>query len=90
MLKKWILFCKRQFWSNNVPNYGNCYTFNTYLSEDDLGGTRVASLTGPDFGLSLILNIEQTNYMANSLSRFVSKIRLSLKSFLPLATAYGL
>ena len=54
------------FWLTNSPNFGNCYTFNSGLNEADaFGGERVASMTGPNFGLSLVLNIEQHKYMAN-------------------------
>ncbi len=77
-----------------MPSYGNCFSFNTYLSGDGLGGTRVASLTGPTYGLLLVLNIEQTKYMVNGLTKTVgdsfrygyttvhcNKVALSANSF---------
>ena len=58
------LFLYRNFNSINVGGYGNCFTFNTIYNEaDPYGGMRVTSLTGPTFGLSLVLNLEQINYM---------------------------
>ncbi len=59
-----------------MPSYGNCYVFNSVLldgqDEDEL---RVASLTGPKFGLKLVLNVEQTDYMVNSLTKEVRAFR---------------
>jgi hypothetical protein len=50
----------------NTASYGNCFTFNTNLNSDDpLGGLRMSSMTGPKFGLSLVLNIEQDQYLIN-------------------------
>ncbi|XP_023336248.1 degenerin unc-8 [Eurytemora carolleeae] len=48
------------------PNYGNCYTFNLkHNPQDTFGGERLSSQTGPSFGLSLVLNINQADYMSN-------------------------
>ena len=54
----------------NVPNYGNCYVFNTALNPNDsFGGLRVTSLTGPAFGLSMVISLEQHNYMRGGQSK---------------------
>ena len=56
--------------TSNLANYGNCFTFNSYNNEaDDLGGLRVSSLTGPSFGLSIVLNLDQLNYMTGGQSK---------------------
>ncbi len=57
----------------NAPSYGNCFTFNSVLNSDDqLAGNRVSSMTGPKFGLSLVLNIEQHKYMINKKTQQVN------------------
>ena len=44
--------------------------FNTELNKQDaFGGARVTSLTGPAFGLTLILNLDQANYMKQGQSK---------------------
>ncbi|TRY80052.1 hypothetical protein TCAL_06774 [Tigriopus californicus] len=58
--------CKNSsfFWPSQSPNYGNCYTFNSGINgKDPQGGRRVSSMSGPSFGLTLVLNLNQTNYM---------------------------
>jgi hypothetical protein len=48
----------------NAPSYGNCFTFNAADNSADLfAGERISSMTGPFFGLSVILNLEQRWYM---------------------------
>ena len=55
---------------SNTPNFGNCFTFNSAINDEDpLGGSRVASMTGPNFGLDLIININQDNYMFGGQTR---------------------
>ena len=41
-----------------TPKYGNCYTL---LTRNELLGK--SSLTGADYGLSLVLNIEHDTYL---------------------------
>ena len=49
----------------NTPSYGNCFTFNSAINDKDTnGGERVSSMAGPNFGLDLVVNIEQSKYMA--------------------------
>ena len=47
------------FMGFNDPSFGNCFTFNTELNNhsDTDGGKRKSSLTGSNFGLSVVLNI---------------------------------
>ena len=64
-----LILC-RNFLTINVPNYGNCYVFNTALNPNDsFGGLRVTSLTGPAFGLSMVISLEQHNYMRGGQSK---------------------
>ena len=57
------------FYTSNHASFGNCFTFNTALNDNDpLGGERVTSLTGPNFGLDLVLNIEQSKYMVGGVT----------------------
>jgi hypothetical protein len=68
----------------NTPGYGNCYTFNTKLNvADSSGGNRMSSMTGPKFGLNLVLNIEQDKYLINGLTKQVqsSVIPCHLKNY---------
>ena len=45
-------------YSTNTTKFGNCYTL--YTRSQALGKS---SLTGPEFGLSLVLNIQQSHYL---------------------------
>ncbi len=66
-------YSRRNFHLSNSPAYGNCYTFNTRLNpEDDLGGKRVTSLTGPNYGLSVVVNVEQEKYLGNGRTKQVT------------------
>ena len=72
----------------NYPNpaYGNCFAFNKENATDDAGaGKRVTSLTGPRFGLSLVLNIDPEGYMAGGRTQQVNFWQLlnkkSIRSF---------
>ena len=58
--------------------YGNCFIFNTdYNAERDiLAGLRVSSLTGPSFGLNLIITLDQTNYMRGGITKQVCAMGL--------------
>ena len=57
------------FYTSNHASFGNCFTFNTALNDNDpLGGERVTSLTGPNFGLDLVINIEQSKYMTGGVT----------------------
>ena len=66
-----VRFLTNQFVCSNFmlissPGFGNCYTFNSRSNElDALGGYRVSSMTGPYFGLSIVLNIEQGQYQTD-------------------------
>ena len=53
--------------------YGNCFVFNTKynMDLDALAGKRVSSLTGPSFGLNLIVTLDQTNYMKGGITKQV-------------------
>ena len=56
----------RQFLKSNYPSYGNCFTFNSAINdEDDHGGNRATSMAGPNFGLDLVIDLEQAKYMKN-------------------------
>ena len=49
-----------------MPGYGNCFAFNKADTTDDPeAGNRMTSLTGPKFGLTLVLNIQPEAYMTN-------------------------
>ena len=54
------------FFNYQTPGYGNCFAFNKNdIAADPEAGERKASLTGPKFGLSLVLNIQPHDYMTN-------------------------
>ena len=52
---------RSKFFISNDPSYGNCFTFNTARNNrDPEGGERKTVMTGPKFGLDLIINVEQS------------------------------
>ena len=54
----------------NTPTYGNCFTFNAAMNEQDsYGGKRVSSMAGPNFGLDLVINIEQSKYLGAGITQ---------------------
>ena len=58
-----------EFFTIASANNGNCYTFNSNLSKvDSLGGKRKSSMPGPNMGLSMVINLEQAEYMLNGLT----------------------
>ncbi len=51
---------------SNTATYGNCFSFNSQLNTaDSIAGERVSSMSGPNFGLVLVLDLDQANYMLN-------------------------
>ena len=56
-----------KFKTINVANYGNCFMFNSEYNNknDKIAGQRVSSLTGPSFGLTLVIELDEDNYMDN-------------------------
>ena len=58
---KTFLFIRSKFLISNDPSYGNCFTFNTALNnQDPMGGNSLSAITGPKLGLNLIINVEQS------------------------------
>ena len=41
--------------------------------QDEFAGTRRSSMTGPQFGLTLVLNVEQSDYMTGGQTKTVSE-----------------
>ena len=77
----------------NVAQYGNCYSFNSkYNLQDDIlyriegkkhvdtGQRRLSSLTGPSFGLNLIVALEQIDYMKGGITKQVKSISLIINA----------
>ena len=57
---------RSHFLVSNYASFGNCFTFNSANNPNDvLGGNRVSSMPGPSFGLSLVINLEQTKYQSS-------------------------
>ena len=67
-------FCYRNFLNFSVALFGSCFTFNTEYNEkkDEAAGKRVSSLTGPSFGLNLILELDLFNYLKGNITKHVS------------------
>ena len=59
-IKTFYQFCKHY-------RYGLCYVFNFVLS-DELDQIVSSNSDGPDYGLSLIIDIEKSQYMRKGLS----------------------
>ena len=51
----------------SITRYGVCYVFN-FVSKQRLNETLKVTADGPDYGLSLIIDIERDSYMRNGLS----------------------
>ena len=64
----------RNFLNFSVALFGNCFTFNTEYNEnkDEAAGKRVSSLTGPSFGLNLIVELDLFNYLKGNITKHVS------------------
>ena len=73
----------------NVARYGNCFIFNSkynldddtlYVKNDDkyieTGNSRLSTLTGPSFGLNLIVGLDQNEYMKGGITKQVKWIAL--------------
>ena len=67
----------------NTATYGNCFIFNyAKNSMDSLNGRRKSSLTGPDFGLRLVMNMQQDHYLRNGHSQRVFKTQYFLLNYI--------
>ena len=73
----------------NVARYGNCFIFNSkynlgddtlYVRNDDkyieTENSRLSTLTGPSFGLNLIVGLDQNEYMKGGITKQVQIICL--------------
>ena len=59
-----VLFLHSNFQQYFHPGYGNCFAFNKFDNKDDSeAGERNVSLSGPKFGLTLVLNVESQSYL---------------------------
>ena len=67
-------------------SYGACYTFNSELNPDDEHlDSRISSMTGPFFGLSLVLNLQQKAYLKGGITKQVSWEFEFLKKYLDIS-----
>ena len=63
----------RNFMVESYPVYGNCFIFNSLQNANDtLAGERLLALTGPTFGLALVLNLNQKWYLQEGATPKVS------------------
>ena len=63
------LICSN-FMATNTPTYGNCFTFNFANNDlDSYGGKRVSTMPGPNFGLDLVINVEQSKYLGGGITQ---------------------
>ena len=71
----YLLLFFSNFLTTASASYGACYTFNSELNPDDEHlDSRISSMTGPFFGLSLVLNLEQKNYLKGGITKQVRQI----------------
>ncbi len=75
----------------NTPNYGNCFTFNSELNTgDQYAGKRICSMTGPQFGLEMVINIDQGNYMTGGQTQQAgARLTVQDTPFNPLPDEFG-
>ena len=59
------------FYITPTASYGNCLSFNYAANTelDPLAGERYSSKTGPFFGLSMVLNLEQRYYIGGGITQ---------------------
>ena len=78
-ITKPFLSC-RNFLNFSVALFGSCFTFNTEYNQkkDEAAGKRVSSLTGPSFGLNLVLELDLFNYLKGNITKHVSNSLESL------------
>ena len=70
---KYLLLFFSNFLTSASASYGACYTFNSELNPDDEHlDSRISSMTGPFFGLSLVLNLQQKGYLKGGITKQVS------------------
>ena len=64
--------CSNNFHSNfemvTSPTYGSCFSINSNLS-GNAASLWKSSLSGPNLGLQMELNLDQKEYMSNGLTR---------------------
>ena len=67
----------RNFLITNVPFYGNCFAFNTVYKNSRSKEKKaiLSSISGPTFGLNIILALDQRNYMKNGITEQVNVIK---------------
>ena len=67
----------RNFLITNVPFYGNCFAFNTVYKNNRSKEKKsvLSSISGPSFGLNIILALDQRNYMKNGITEQVNEIK---------------
>jgi len=72
-------------------SYGACYTFNSELNPDDEHlDSRISSMTGPFFGLSLVLNLQQKAYLKGGITKQAGgRITIHDKSLRPMVDEFG-
>ena len=79
-----VYYYFRNFLVTNVARQGNCFMFNSkYNFHDSImyqetqegytatGRIRKSPLTGPGFGLNLIITLDQLNYMEGEITKQV-------------------
>ena len=67
----YYFFLFSYFYITPTASYGNCLSFNYAANTelDPLAGERYSSKTGPFFGLSMVLNLEQRYYIGGGITQ---------------------
>ena len=91
-MSKIVYYNYRNFLVTNVAQQGNCFMFNSeYNFNDsimynkidqeyyDTGNRRTSSLAGLSFGLNLIIDLDQVNYMKGEITKQVCYIYAPFK-----------
>ena len=74
------------------PNFGNCFMFNSIMNEDDpYAGHRVTSMSGPAFGLTVSLFLNQKPYLINGQTQSAgARVVIHDPNSLPMVDEHGL
>ncbi|XP_037071059.1 degenerin-like protein unc-105 [Pollicipes pollicipes] len=83
----------RFFRQISTTSYGNCYVFNGNISDtgDQIAGRRNTTLTGADYGLTLVLYTNTNDYMPSTVSQTVgARVTIHSSDTLPLVNEAGM
>ncbi|XP_037076986.1 degenerin-like protein unc-105 [Pollicipes pollicipes] len=77
----------------NTPTYGNCYVFNSNLSRNSAASDDLvhSSLTGANYGLTLVMHLEPQHYMQSTVAQTLgARVTIHGNDVFPLVDEAGM